>query len=610
MKQTLFLIFIIFNFINSECIMKGDKVLIWKIKTTTFQNITYQIFDGEFSGKGRNGYLVFGTSKTNSSLDGKYIFASLQTGLRFEPNNSQTNIFMNASITVDPDRFSELNMFQMKITMFLTDLSDYLILAAHSNSPLETSNGIDPMTFQDFDIFQVNLLEKTRACRVYEPAIVEALHIGKRENPLTPHTGVSIPIMILYILLFILCLAFSQQQPLKSRGFTPFMILIAFYSIVTSQLFFFSTTVEWRNYYFCYVVGLLDASSLQISNFLMLFNFTRFVFITFLNNEKFKLTNEKKNATTFFILKWFNFLSSPVVSVVFIIGCLLFFWSIIVLSNIPFENEGVCTSLQTAIYSNVLIGFGFIALFFTILVQCLDVGLNGLVVMNPYKFYFIHDPFYFRLESATVPLLFLFIILSNVLVSVVPTIRWITILVNSISLYWVLFIQCIFVLGVTIYKSIYRFLQCGQRKNLHTQSDFYECLNHPNLKIHFKIFCKQEWSLENYLIWNDLQEWKKLKSVEKRKEMAMEIYETYLQVGSSLEVNITRVAANEVKKDLDEDSLEEDTFRGILILIENNLSDTYSRFIHTKEYLMFEKKKNEKRLAVEEKSMAETALEL
>jgi hypothetical protein len=409
--------------------------------------------------------------------------------------------------------------------------------------------------------------------------------------------------MIFYIFLFVLCLAFSQQQPLKSRGFTPFMILIAFYSIVTSQLFFFSTTVEWRNNYFCYVVGLLDTSSLQISNFLMLFNFTRFVLITFLNNAKFNLN--KENTFKVLILKWFHFLSSPLVSVVFIIGCLVLFWSIVVLSAIPFENGGVCTSLQIAIFSNILIGFGFIALFFTILVQCLDIGLNILQVLNPYKYFFIHDPFYFRLESVSVPLLFLFIILSNVLVSIVPTIRWITIVVNSISLYWVLFIQCIFVLSVTIYKSMFRFLK---RPKIHSPSEFYECLNHPNLKLHFKIFCKQEWSLENYLIWNDLQEWKKMKSGEKKREMAQEIYDTYLQVGAHLEVNITRVAANEVKKDLENNSLTEDTFKGIIILIENNLSDTYSRFIRTKEYVSFEKKKNKKKMNSEEKSMAEIAL--
>jgi hypothetical protein len=163
--------------------MKGDKVLIWKIKTTTYQNNTYSIFEGEFSGKGRNGYLVFGTSNTNSTLDGKYIFASLETGLRFEPNNSQTNIFMNASISIDSSRFAELNMFQLKITMFLTDLSDYLILASTSTPSLTDK---DPKTFQDFNILQVNLLEKTKACRVYEPAIVEALHIGKTKTHSLP----------------------------------------------------------------------------------------------------------------------------------------------------------------------------------------------------------------------------------------------------------------------------------------------------------------------------------------------------------------------------------------------------------------------------------------
>eukprot|EP01080_Neovahlkampfia_damariscottae_P012003 gene12003-5403_t len=627
--------------------MSDDKVFIWRTKSIIYNNQTITTIDIEYSAKGRDGLLIFGTSSTNSTSNGNYFISSLD-GTFLHPNNS--NVFENSSITVDTQLFSELKLLTVKVKMLLSDMNDYVIFGFNQDkSPISYL----PNDFTDYKILKVNLLEDTPTCTVFEPAIVEALDIG-----------VSIPILIFYVFLFFLCLAFGNQQPLKSRGFTPYMILLAFYSVVTSQLFFFGTTVEWRNYYFCYVSLILDNASLQISNFLMFFNFLRFVFITYLNNKKESLfsekdqtsndlmlldrnesinsgggggggdiggsigigssgsivdnriegfINEKKkfNLNSIFgiILRILNFTTSSFISVIFIILCLFTFYLIILLAAIPsyLTNQGKCTIIQRSISVPILVAFGLFALILTILTQIIDLILNFEQLKNPYKFFFINDPFYFRLESLSVTLLLIFIIFTNIITSFV-TWRWLTILLNSISLYWVVFIQCFFVLSITIFKSISKWFNCLNKYSNTCSVDMHTCLTNSYLKSHFKTFCKQEWSIENLLLWQKIEKYKIISNYKKRKELSEEIFNTFLDSGSFLEVNITRSIANSFKYSIDNDTLNDDSLQNVQLTIETNLSDTYSRFIHTKEFIQFEKKMNKKKNEQRQKSLAETAL--
>jgi hypothetical protein len=102
----------------------------------------------------------------------------------------------------------------------------------------------------------------------------------------------------------------------------------------------------------------------------------------------------------------------------------------------------------------------------------------------------------------------------------------------------------------------------------------------------FLEFCQNEWSVENIKFWTDVQSW----SENPTREDAIGIFNTYLNGSlSPLEVNVTRreiIPVKEAIENLDED-LNPNLFEELSKIVTGNLSDTYSRFILTREYEIY-----------------------
>jgi hypothetical protein len=109
--------------------------------------------------------------------------------------------------------------------------------------------------------------------------------------------------------------------------------------------------------------------------------------------------------------------------------------------------------------------------------------------------------------------------------------------------------------------------------------EFVDILKDPILRASFAAFAKNEWSLENLLVWDDIQSFKKSPSRKK----AQRIYKTYLTDDSPRQVNTDRSKVKPIETALDKGNVDADTFKEIEKDAQQNMSDTYSRWKEVKE---------------------------
>ena len=116
--------------------------------------------------------------------------------------------------------------------------------------------------------------------------------------------------------------------------------------------------------------------------------------------------------------------------------------------------------------------------------------------------------------------------------------------------------------------------------------------------------CKQELSLENIEFVLEVREWKKLENEEKRKEVAIKIFNEFVKEGSDKELNIERKLRKEVSsllftEDGDEEIVSSSNTLSILPhnlfancqkAVFTNMNDTHARFIRSTVYLEYIKK--------------------
>jgi len=120
----------------------------------------------------------------------------------------------------------------------------------------------------------------------------------------------------------------------------------------------------------------------------------------------------------------------------------------------------------------------------------------------------------------------------------------------------------------------------------------------------FVEFAKQEWSIENVMIYDEIQQFNKtfakfgsdgqFSHTQELYKHTKQIYEKYLATGSVFEVNIDRATCNEVWKKLSSNTWDGDTFKAVEITVKGNLSDTFSRFKETEKYKIYVKNLEQK----------------
>jgi hypothetical protein len=139
-----------------------------------------------------------------------------------------------------------------------------------------------------------------------------------------------------------------------------------------------------------------------------------------------------------------------------------------------------------------------------------------------------------------------------------------------------------------------------RRKNITDQIDFI-LSDHTNggHKL-FKDFAEDEFSSENILIWEDIQNYKKLKDASKREILANEIFTNYLSGVTAplegnllfplIEVNVNSKTVDSVINCLKTNDFSDEMFEQCLSQIRINMSDTFSRFQLSPGYMLYSNK--------------------
>eukprot|EP01080_Neovahlkampfia_damariscottae_P007279 gene7279-11597_t len=120
------------------------------------------------------------------------------------------------------------------------------------------------------------------------------------------------------------------------------------------------------------------------------------------------------------------------------------------------------------------------------------------------------------------------------------------------------------------------------------ETEFDAFINSKEGKAIFKKFAKKEWSLENILFYEEVEKYKKVWSMKFAKKRAEEILSNYIEVGSTLEINISGEVRKLTKKKIQNFKDYKDDYKNIfnesIKETKRNMRDTYARIRRTLEY--------------------------
>lgn len=401
----------------------------------------------------------------------------------------------------------------------------------------------------------------------------------------------------LYVLLFILCLILFNKQPLKSRGISPYLTLF---------FLFAQLILEIRNYFYitpsqqtlCLYLG-FGIYPLELICYIMTFlYFLRYFaiinvnekkndFAKFDKSKKIDRSDQYKRISTFWVI---------------ILKILGSFWFPLIVLSISYI-------FLLILYCIIQAGYGFICRFDTLvflklvntIIMCImfvaiiilmiyDViaNYNSTLLKCKWINYIIYkDPFYFRVQIFLFFPFLLYCLISelwmfantfsykDIVNTFIPSL-----ILNTIQFNILLVIDVVFPILVTFITLIVNFILS---RNIKLDS-LEEILRNPDTNVMFKKLCEKEYSIENYMSYQDIEEYKKLKS----KEFALEIFEKYfLGAESLMEVNVTKQERMIVKEKIDNEQITEKLFDALESSIAVNLADTLSRLIYEKEYIIY-----------------------
>lgn len=97
--------------------------------------------------------------------------------------------------------------------------------------------------------------------------------------------------------------------------------------------------------------------------------------------------------------------------------------------------------------------------------------------------------------------------------------------------------------------------------------------------------------MENILLYEDIEKYKKINSAQDKIKFAELIYKTYFSENSILEANIPKKYSNVIRSKLDSNNalqnIDNTLFEDILTLVKVNLTDTFQRFRRVPEYARY-----------------------
>jgi hypothetical protein len=404
---------------------------------------------------------------------------------------------------------------------------------------------------------------------------------------------------ILYIILIFLCLYYRNEQPLKSRGVFP--LIACFFGIwsLVVNFTFFVRDFEWRTKYECYF-SIISYTATIIPQLIILFLYSFRVTLTLqVKNNKNIIRNQNGKQTLIIkVINFLRFLTSD--QMMIIVGIVLYIASLIVEIPFLYLSNWECANKIPNLIQVVFIPLICLAIAVVFIVDFFLV-FKSLITCKCRRIFIDNDPFSLRIQQwigatltvSIISVIFAYIPIYGILTfgkgSSVENSSFIQLLylvfpsLISIYFYMLIFYLIGLVLMITILQKL-RNSFCRRKTKISNDIGLQMCLSDTDLKVLFKRYADSEWSSENYLLYFDIQQFKKMKESEQF-EMALRIHRTYLNGSTSqLQVNLAQNVDGNIGVLLEKGEISQDMFDGVLRGVEENLRDTFSRFQFTKNY--------------------------
>lgn len=505
-----------------------------------------------------DGWIALGFSNTNKTTDAKFVYGTMNNVIQ-NPLPPFYNLSLNINLYQDMGMLSiEIYMnYSMAIEM------NYIIFAMRSSS------------FQSFNILDNTFLSiknnqnVSQNCVILEPNILE---------------GQSLPALIVmmafFICLFFIWMFFRNNQVLKSRGFTVPINILSLYGIYIEQLIYFGVDLESRYYYSCYIQGILTFALYQTTFFNILMNFLRFLIMQYYNNKKeeqlmLRYNEETQNVHS--LIYVLDYLTNPFLTLLLTISYTFIIILISILSNIPFDNQGLCTGYSYMIFQIIYSVLGFIIFICILIIQNLDL-FYGLFSnrCNLYNFFLLSDPFHFRIELIHLPFLLIYYIIWEILVFLLNEDYYIVIMIfNSIYVYWIVIFQSILIIMITLFQIVYNRFKKIEENYSETISSI---LTSKRVRLWFIEYAKYEWNLENIMLWDEINKYKNQVSIDKRKKISEYIVRYFLAPRAIFDININKSESDRIIKLVDNGNFDDNLYSDILESIQTNLKETFKNF--------------------------------
>lgn len=395
------------------------------------------------------------------------------------------------------------------------------------------------------------------------------------------------------VIIFILCLLFSKQQPLKSRGSTPAIACIIHIVLFLSTMSRLTMTIEDLERYRCIINAFVDFPIVILIVLISILNFARYLMILKANQRKLLFIKSKSSETPklrwpFKVLKIMSHWTFNIFVVIFsyfIITSVFLLILIIGLFDCPILQPN---GLDINTYPYIVMIVIEVIIVFIVFIFDVILSFDNIKTCN-LRALWKEDGFYFRIETYifggifTVPYVVVIIIL--VTANVIPDIpqQWLYFLLVTFCYYFAFFYQVLFILIVTIITTIIKLFKKkahdDQLKKFMSKEETYTLLLE---------FAKSEFSVENIVCYDDIQAYKSITNPEERLQMAQKIFDTYLNGSDSeLEVNISSDFCKKVKTLISTGNVDGNLLNDVERQIIANVSDTFSRFIFTSAYLNY-----------------------
>jgi hypothetical protein len=628
-----------------DCVMKFESLLlltcimlifsdqtpciIWKnsfIKISPqTSNVNHTTLDIIVKSRQFSGWYGVGFSKSKNSLeDSFFILNQFPNNLILLKNHTQIDVekkILNFySEQTLKNTIDGIFTFSFKMNSSLILEKRYVFFALSEESvPFFTNVSMIPRhsTFSSGRYFDLNQLDSDY------PTCGDEINIAGRLLARNWY-GFSIGtlICIVYCIAYVY---FRNDQPLKSRFFAPFLLIVCMQVNLFSELLFGYFTFEESTGFFCQITGFITYSSIQLSLVLPMLMFVRYSILLQLHLHKREFTNNVKNlkrkTSSTALLSNSSSLSSmsasfrkfndrlketqkkPAVVIliqrirqvllilqshwVFIGAPIIYFVIFMASQFLIFAISGftckswtqplmrVCHVLGLLVTAMILVSFYILDLILSV---------KNFVRCRWKRFFLEEDPFHYRIDMIMMIVFVPFLILW----AFVPLPYLLSGIVVDVMMYLGILFGGGIALNITILKKIIFLIKTRNADNKRLRITMDIILSDEKLLEKYIEFSELEWSSENIYFKMDVIEYKKKNDLKGKRNIAHQLKENYLIPSvSPLEINVTAKVLNPTLKQMDDLDFSNDLFDKIEREVDVNLCDTLARFIVSSQYDQF-----------------------